>query len=378
LTALQFDIHGLEGLIQLLRQANLASPASLERLQKLLDNARAKLTELRAAPEGVDNTKATLAILQQVGGAAAVGAYCQEHKPSTDILRAADASVDSELAMLWWEGYPLDRQVPNLLYWRARPPQSAPGQLYPPVLLTARIDGPSKADAMRIIRDSVQTEKVGLTGTFYIDAGGPERAKHYDEFLRALAQLVRTRTHIPVVLDESAAVFPPDSCPNTALYVGWYSLQKYIPAFQWVPGSVGWHIASFEAMHLRDPSSPEWCPQMIRNGVAATLGAVDEPTLATLPMPTDFFALLLTGQYTVAECYWRTVPTASWRLTLIADPLYNPFKVNPQIQLQDLPPGLAPPPQWGAWPAGLVVTTSSAPAATTATSPTTSTAPASP
>ncbi|MGA2265593.1 MAG: TIGR03790 family protein [Phycisphaerae bacterium] len=378
LTALQFDIHGLEGLIQFLRQAKLATPASLERLQKLLDDGRAKLTALRAAPEGVDNAKAMLAILQQVGGAAAVEAYGQEHKPSTEILRAADASVDSELAMLWWQNYPLDRQMPNLLCWRVHPPSSAPGEIYPPVLLTARIDGPSKADAMRIIHDSVQTEKTGLTGTFYIDAGGPERAKHYDDVLRALAQFVRTRTRIPVVLDESSAVFPPDSCPNAALYVGWYSLQKYVPAFQWIPGSVGWHIASFEAMHLRDPNSPEWCPQMIRNGIAATLGAVDEPTLNTMPQPTDFFALLLTGQYTVAECYWRSVPTTSWRLTLIADPLYNPFKANPQIQLQDLPAGLAPPPQWGAWPAGLMANTSRAPAAATASAPTTATAPASP
>ncbi len=33
---------------------------------------------------------------------------------------------------------------------------------------------------------------------------------------------------------------------------------------------------------------------------------------------------------------------ASWRMTLIADPLYNPFAANPQVRLSDLPPRLVP------------------------------------
>jgi hypothetical protein len=76
--------------------------------------------------------------------------------------------------------------------------------------------------------------------------------------------------------------------------------------------------------------------------VAATAGAVDEPLLMAFPAPEEFYPLLLTGKYTIAECYWRTTPKASWQLTLIADPLYNPFKKNPQVLLKHLPPGLAP------------------------------------
>ena len=81
---------------------------------------------------------------------------------------------------------------------------------------------------------------------------------------------------------------------------------------------------------------------MIQNGVSATVGAVNEPLLGAFPLPDEFFPLLLTGKYTVAECYWRTVPMASWRLTLICDPLYNPFKNNPRVDAAKLPPGLAP------------------------------------
>jgi hypothetical protein len=80
---------------------------------------------------------------------------------------------------------------------------------------------------------------------------------------------------------------------------------------------------------------------MIQNGVAATCGAVNEPYVGAFPPPEEFFALLLTGHYTLAECYWRTVPAASWRLTLIADPLYNPFKLHPCLSIYDLPKELA-------------------------------------
>ncbi len=374
LMALYRDLRGLEGLIQFLHQADLSDTSLPERLQMQLDEAAARLEQLRAQPSGLDNAKAILAALDETGGVAAVGAYCQEHRPSTSILHAGDAAVDSELAMLWADDYPLDRQLINPLSWRFRR-TDWPGQTDPPaVLMTARIDGPTHEDALRIIRESVQTEQGGLSGNFYIDAGGPQRAKEYDEVFRRLYRFVKGATGVNVVLDESVALFPPGSCPDAALYVGWYSLQKYVPAFQWVPGAVGWHVASFEAMHLRDPSSEEWCPQMIRGGVAATIGAVDEPTLATMPPPQEFFALLLTGRYTVAECYWRTTPVVSWRMTLIADPLYRPFKTNPQLATRFVPPTLLPPDDWPPGPVGLIGASSGGPA--TATAPSAPSAPA--
>jgi len=81
---------------------------------------------------------------------------------------------------------------------------------------------------------------------------------------------------------------------------------------------------------------------MIQNGVAATIGAVDEPYLGSFPLPEEFFPLLMTGKWTVVECYWRTNPAASWRMMLLADPLYNPFHAQPLIKLNTLPSGLAP------------------------------------
>jgi hypothetical protein len=142
--------------------------------------------------------------------------------------------------------------------------------------------------------------------------------------------------------EETPAVFKPGAAPEAALYVGWYSLRKYVPAFSWNRGAVGYHVASFEATALRNGESPEWCPQMIRNGVAATLGPVEEPFLMAFPPPEEFFPLLLTGRYTIAECYWRTLPLTSWQMILLADPLYNPFAAKGQAAVESLPPGLAP------------------------------------
>jgi uncharacterized protein (TIGR03790 family) len=110
------------------------------------------------------------------------------------------------------------------------------------------------------------------------------------------------------------------------LYCGWYSLAKYVDAFDWTPGAVAYHLASGEAATLRDPASQAWCKKLLEDGVCATIGPVYEPYLVSFPRPNEFFALLLQGELTLVECYTRTNPFNSWMMTLIGDPLYRPFK----------------------------------------------------
>ena len=68
----------------------------------------------------------------------------------------------------------------------------------------------------------------------------------------------------------------------------------------------------------------------------ATLGPVEEPYLTAFPMPKDFFGELMTGESTLVECYYKSLPHLSWMMTLIGDPLYNPFKNDPAIDALDL------------------------------------------
>jgi uncharacterized protein (TIGR03790 family) len=140
-------------------------------------------------------------------------------------------------------------------------------------------------------------------------------------------------------------LFLSGQCPDAALYCGWYSLAKYVPAFEWVPGAVAYHMASAEAATLRDPGSEVWCKKMLENGVCATIGPVYEPYLAAFPRPDEFFALLLSGDKSLIECYYLSQPFNSWMMTLIGDPLYRPFKYRAQNAPagSPIPPGTAPP-----------------------------------
>jgi len=336
LMAVHLDVYGLAGLIRYLDRERLVSDEALGDLKKNLFATEARLEKIPSTVRDPKQWRQRVDLQQETGGWALVWSYMRK---TADAIakRPADAAVDSELAALWWKDMQYVGWERNPLHWRVA---ALVGDRAPRTLMTSRIDGPTKADALRIIKDSIATEQKGLKGTFYIDAGG--KHPQYDKHLTLLAEGVRRFSKMPLVLDTKPTVFPKDSCPDAALYVGWYSLRRYVPAFTWAQGAVGWHIASFEAENLRDPDSNEWCVKMIQNGVAATIGPVAEPYLSAFPAPEEFFPLLMTGKYTLAECYWRTNPMVSWRMTLIGDPLYSPFKANPQVPLANLPRGLAP------------------------------------
>jgi uncharacterized protein (TIGR03790 family) len=127
------------------------------------------------------------------------------------------------------------------------------------------------------------------------------------------------------------------------LYCGWYSLRQYVDAFDFVPGAVGFHAASFEAVSLKREGEQGWCKRMLEDGAAATFGAVAEPFLHSFPKPRDFFGLLLTGRFTLAECFTYTNKYNSWMIMLLGDPLYRPFARRPYLRLEQVyPPGDIP------------------------------------
>ena len=209
-------------------------------------------------------------------------------------------------------------------------------------IMVGRLDAPSPDMAKRLVDDAMETEKSGLTGTLYIDARGLDGEDkkddygRYDEHLRRLYRTVKSNSSLPVVLDNNKELFSEKSCTDVALYVGWYSLAEYVDSFEWNKGAVGFHIASSEASTLKRQGSQVWCKRMIEEGVAATLGPVNEPYLTSFPLPDVFFPLLMTGKLTLLETYFRSTPLISWRIILIGDPLYTPFKKNPVIDLDSL------------------------------------------
>jgi uncharacterized protein (TIGR03790 family) len=235
------------------------------------------------------------------------------------------AGVDSELSMVMFDDYELYRWQPNQLNRISRYPAELAL-----TIMVCRLDGPTPQIAKGLVDKAVAAEKTGLHGVAYIDSRGitddkqPYSFGHYDQALRDLAVLLRFRTTLEIKEERTEKLFEPGSCPNTAIYCGWYSLKKYVDSFDFVDGAIGFHIASLEAVDLRDANSTEWCPAMLVHGVTATLGAVAEPYLNAFPDPRDFFLELIEGK-TLVEAFYRTQPFCSWQIILIGDPLYRPF-----------------------------------------------------
>jgi uncharacterized protein (TIGR03790 family) len=238
------------------------------------------------------------------------------------------AAVDSELSLLLWKDYPREAWIDNPLLWLSRSRRLKAERQFGRTLMTSRIDGPTVESVMRLVLNAIAAEGAGLTGTLYIDAGA-KRHEPFEISLLDLADGVSNKTKIPVVQDTSIAVFAPNTCPDAALYAGWYSPREYVPAFTWRPGAVAYHLSEVDAQDLRNPRSRQWVPRMIAEGVAATVGAAEPTAITALPSPGWFMSLVLSGEITVCEAYWRTIPNVSWRIMLVADPLYNPFKNNP-------------------------------------------------
>jgi len=236
--------------------------------------------------------------------------------------KETNASVDSELSMVLFGPYELYRWQPNMLK------NDVPGLDFR-TLFVSRLDGPNYSIVKGLIDKAIAAEKTGLKGIAYIDSRGIAHKKDlfgfFDRSLLDLAVFIKLRTEMPVKEEQTEKLFEPNSCPQTAIYCGWYSLKKYVDAFDFVDGAIGYHISSWEAVDLRDPNSSQWCPAMLRRGITATLGAVAEPYLHTLPEPRAFFGELFSGRCLV-EAYYRTNPFNSWQLVLIGDPLYRPFK----------------------------------------------------
>ncbi len=238
------------------------------------------------------------------------------------------ASVDSELSLVLAGHYRLSGWIRNPYFMGFQ-------GLHLPidkdkVLLVCRLDGPDKQTVYRMINDTLAVEKTGLRGTAYFDARWKFPKKKdlrgyalYDASLHRAAEIVRKRMN--VVLDDSPHLFPVNSCPDVALYCGWYSLAKYVDSFKWNRGSIGYHLASSECTTLRNPNSSVWCVKILKKGGVATIGPVNEPYIQGFPLPEIFFKYLSEGYMSLGEAYLVSLPFLSWQMVLAGDPLYQPF-----------------------------------------------------
>lgn len=302
-------------------------PIKVQQRQSLKD----RQNELKQSKKLLQQEKGKIELLKQYGSTDTAKSI-KKHKYTLTQLQTkidyitgkeTDASVDSELSMVLFDDYELFRWQPNKLMYMM-PYQDCQS------LMVCRIDGPGPAIVRGLIDKAIKAEETTLKGIAYVDSRGIADDKkvysygYFDQSLRDLANFVNSSTEMTVKHEQTAKLFTVDECPFTAIYCGWYSLRTYVDAFDFVDGAIGYHIASWEAVDLRDPNSTQWCPAMLADGITATLGAVAEPYLHTFPEPKAFFRELFNGRCLV-EAYYNTKPFNSWRLLLIGDPLYKPF-----------------------------------------------------
>ncbi len=259
----------------------------------------------------------------------------------------SEASVDSELSLLWLNRheYDLKGRTPNPLYaWgpsKTDPANDTRG-MRSPLLMVSRIDAPTSKLARQMVDKALMAEQMGLSGTVYLDARGltpkePLGYGDYDQSLRDMAHLIKAKTSYPVILENTKKRFKRfGEASQVALYAGWYRLRHYEDAFSFNPGAIGYHIASGEAISIHNPKEKGWCKNALERGITVTIGPTSEPYVDAFPKPTEFFGLLLTGRYTLVEAYYLSTRHVGWRMVLFGDPLYNPWKGMSLAKLEDL------------------------------------------
>ncbi len=344
-----FRAVGLNMMVQSMDQQLRGADANNPKMRTEFDYANGRMLGLREGraaieglPNGIDREPQLLALIERSDGLFGTIAWIDEQLGMVE-KNETYASFDSELSLVAWPEYELIRWQPNQLNYRF---DGSPIRDYRKTFMVSRLEAPTLRITRALIDQAVAIEKKGLTGKVYLDARGlaklddtnvqPNSYADYDQALLRAAELVKQHTNLEVVLDTQQELFAEGSCPQAALYCGWYSLAKYRDAFEWQPGAVGYHMASSEATTLRDATSEVWCKRMLEDGVAATLGPTHEPYISAFPRPDEFFALLLSGKYTLAEAYYRSLPFNSWTMVLVGDPLYNPFQAAPPLKLEGL------------------------------------------
>jgi uncharacterized protein (TIGR03790 family) len=330
LARIMVQAEGTAALVRNLQSDDQQTHANLSKLREEVLSAQMAIRVLTDVPSDT-NRKQVYQLTERVFGLEGILRLATA-EIETYSYKNGDASLDSELALVWWDRdqYPVAGRFPNPLFHSALLANPSPSQ--PPVIMVSRLDAPAPQLVMDLVDRAMETEQRGLIGRAYIDSRGlqPDGTVgygYYDQGLRDLAALLRTHSTYPVVLEDTERRFSErGEAPDVAIYAGWYKLRAYEDAFTFNPGAIGYHIASGEAVSIHDPKEAGWCKNALERGITVTLGPTGEPYVDAFPLPNEFFALLLTGRYTLAEAYALTTRYISWRMVLFGDPLYNPWR----------------------------------------------------
>lgn len=246
-------------------------------------------------------------------------------------LQGDQACVDSELALLATVNLDPEGAKANPWFQQATLPPADAAE----VIRTARLDGPTAADALRALQGAWRAEAQGLRGRAYVDVGGPY--PDGDTWFQHAAELTR-QLGFPTDVESTRQQFGAKARADApAFYLGWYSQRAEgrfaAPQVKLAPGAIALHLHSYSAGTLRFESAG-WTPWLVKQGAAHTSGNVFEPYLSLTLRP-DLLVDGLRRGLSVGEAAWYATPAVSWQGTILGDPFYRPFARDVSEQVAD-------------------------------------------
>lgn len=256
------------------------------------------------------------------------------------------ASIDSELALLYRRltgvSVPLSGPIPNP-YYAGESASGAPPRFSHQdfdIYLVTRLDGFDAADVRGLIERGRQP---GATGRFVFDQRpGFDKA---NEWLEAAAErLSEGGRKDSVVLERTGLTAQGEK--DVLGYFSWGSndpsLRARRPDVSFAPGALAGMFLSSDARTFAEPPAG-WAPagaargpamyagtaqgllaDLVRAGVTGAVGQASEPFLDGTVRPDILFPAYVSG-LTLAESFYRAIPSLSWQTVVVGDPLCAPF-----------------------------------------------------
>jgi uncharacterized protein (TIGR03790 family) len=255
-------------------------------------------------------------------------------------FRTDGAAVDSELALLPLieQNLPLSGPIPNPLRGVTNQAAMDPTN---GVLMVARLDGPSPAIARALVDKAVEAERDGLWGRAYFDLRGITNSSYKlgDEWFRNAAELCR-HLGFDTEIDDKESLFPVEyPMSQIAIYCGWLneSIGGAIgrPHVEFMPGAFAYHLFSFSAQSIRT-TNRFWVGPLLARGATVTMGCVDEPLLQWTPNIPVVLSRLIYYGFSFGESAYAGQDVLSWQTTVVGDPLYRPFREQPELRRAQL------------------------------------------
>jgi uncharacterized protein (TIGR03790 family) len=247
-------------------------------------------------------------------------------------FRVNRGSVDGELALLVAPPkVSMTAFVPNPIFNKVTPSAAELSRL----IRVSRLDGPTAQSVVKLIDRTLEAEATGLIGRAYFDIGGPH--KKGDEWINAAGDLAKAAYFDTDFETTKRLMSLNNRFDAPAIYMGWYRQNAYGPWLEprWSvpPGAIAFHLHSFSATTVRSKSSA-WLGAFVNQGYCATVGNVYEPYLEYTHRPQLLLGYLLEG-HSFGDAAMFSNPSLSWQGVAIGDPLYRPFKVDLDAQLED-------------------------------------------